>query len=88
MRNGTCPRCGAAEACSGAGVSLKAGMQGANSIPVTFWSGAAPDNDACARCGYAESHTGYRPALEEARAPRGPKSRPKQAVKATLDGAP
>ena len=56
MKTGTCPKCGSDEVFSGAGISLKKGPFGSNSIPVGLTSIAALDNYVCADCGYVESY--------------------------------
>ena len=56
MKTGTCPKCSSDEVFSGAGISLKKGPFGSNSIPVGLTSIAALDNYVCADCGYVESY--------------------------------
>ena len=56
MKTGTCPKCSSDEIFSGAGISLKKGPFGSNSIPVGLTSIAALDNYVCADCGYVESY--------------------------------
>jgi len=56
LKTGTCPKCGSDEVFSGAGISLKKGPFGSNSIPVGLTSIAALDNYVCADCGYVESY--------------------------------
>jgi predicted nucleic-acid-binding Zn-ribbon protein len=56
LKTGTCPKCSSDEVFSGAGISLKKGPFGSNSIPVGLTSIAALDNYVCADCGYVESY--------------------------------
>ncbi|MCP4630663.1 MAG: hypothetical protein GY850_45190 [bacterium] len=56
MKTGTCPKCSSDEVFSGAGVTLKKGPFGSNSIPVGLTSIAALDNYVCGECGYVESY--------------------------------
>ena len=56
MKTGTCPKCSSDAIYSGAGVALKKGPFGSNSIPVGLTSIAALDNYVCAECGYVESY--------------------------------
>ena len=56
MKTGTCPKCSSAEIFSGAGIALKKGPFGSNSIPVGLTSIAALDNYVCGECGYVESY--------------------------------
>lgn len=56
MKTGTCPKCSSDDVFSGAGISLKKGPFGSNSIPVGLTSIAALDNYVCAECGYVESY--------------------------------
>jgi predicted nucleic-acid-binding Zn-ribbon protein len=56
LKTGTCPKCSSDEIFSGAGISLKKGPFGSNSIPVGLTSIAALDNYVCADCGYVESY--------------------------------
>ena len=55
MKTGICPKCSSHEIFSGAGVALKKGPFGSNSIPIGLTSIAALDNLVCAECGYVES---------------------------------
>ena len=56
MKKGTCPKCSSDEIFSGAGIALKKGPFGSNSIPVGLTSIAALDNYVCGDCGYVESY--------------------------------
>jgi len=56
LKTGTCPKCSSDDVFSGAGISLKKGPFGSNSIPVGLTSIAALDNYVCAECGYVESY--------------------------------
>ena len=56
MKTGTCPKCNSDEVFSGAGIALKKGPFGSNSIPVGLTSIAALDNYVCGECGYVESY--------------------------------
>ena len=56
MKTGTCPKCSSDEVFSGAGIALKKGPFGSNSIPVGLTSIAALDNYVCGECGYVESY--------------------------------
>ena len=56
MKTGTCPKCSSDAIYSGAGIALKKGPFGSNSIPVGLTSIAALDNYVCAECGYVESY--------------------------------
>ena len=56
MKTGICPKCSSHEVFSGAGVALKKGPFGSNSIPIGITSIAALDNLVCAECGYVESY--------------------------------
>ena len=56
MKTGICPKCSSHEVFSGAGVALKKGPFGSNSIPIGLTSIAALDNLVCAECGYVESY--------------------------------
>ena len=56
MKTGTCPKCNSHEIFSGAGVALKKGPFGSNSIPIGLTSIAALDNLVCVACGYVESY--------------------------------
>ena len=56
MKTGICPKCNSHEVLSGAGVALKKGPFGSNSIPIGLTSIAALDNLVCAECGYVESY--------------------------------
>ena len=56
MKTGICPKCSSPEVFSGAGVALKKGPFGSNSIPVGIISIAALDNLVCVECGYVESY--------------------------------
>ena len=56
MKTGTCPKCNSDEIFSGAGIALKKGPFGSNSIPVGITSIAALDNYVCCECGYVESY--------------------------------
>ena len=56
MKTGICPKCSSHEVFSGAGIALKKGPFGSNSIPIGLTSIAALDNLACAECGYVESY--------------------------------
>ena len=56
MKTGICPKCNSCEVFSGAGVALKKGPFGSNSIPIGLTSIAALDNFVCAECGYIESY--------------------------------
>ena len=55
MKTGICSKCNSHEVFSGAGVALKKGPFGSNSIPIGLSSIAALDNLVCAECGYVES---------------------------------
>ena len=56
MKTGICPKCSSREVYSGAGVALKKGPFGSNSIPIGITSIAALDNLVCVECGYVESY--------------------------------
>ena len=56
MKTGICPKCSSHEVFSGAGVALKKGPFGSNSIPIGITSIAALDNLVCVECGYVESY--------------------------------
>jgi len=56
LKTGICPKCNSHEVFSGAGVALKKGPFGSNSIPIGLTSIAALDNLVCAECGYVESY--------------------------------
>jgi ribosomal protein S27AE len=56
LKTGTCPKCSSDEIFSGAGIALKKGPFGSNSIPVGLTSIAALDNYVCGECGYVESY--------------------------------
>jgi len=56
VKTGKCPKCSSHEVFSGAGVSLKKGPFGSNSIPIGLTSIAALDNFVCVECGYVESY--------------------------------
>ena len=56
MKTGICPKCSSHEVFSGAGVALKKGPFGSNSIPIGITSIAALDNLVCVDCGYVESY--------------------------------
>ncbi len=56
MKTGICPKCSSPEVFSGAGIALKKGPFGSNSIPIGLTSIAALDNLVCAECGYVESY--------------------------------
>ena len=56
MKTGKCPKCNSHEVFSGAGVALKKGPFGSNSIPIGLTSIAALDNFVCTECGYVESY--------------------------------
>ena len=56
MKTGICPKCSSHEVFSGAGIALKKGPFGSNSIPIGLTSIAALDNLVCAECGYVESY--------------------------------
>jgi len=56
VKSGKCPKCSSHEVFSGAGVSLKKGPFGSNSIPIGLTSIAALDNLVCVECGYLESY--------------------------------
>ena len=56
MKTGICPKCSSHEVFSGAGIALKKGPFGSNSIPIGITSIAALDNLVCVECGYVESY--------------------------------
>jgi predicted nucleic-acid-binding Zn-ribbon protein len=56
LKTGICPKCSSHEVFSGAGIALKKGPFGSNSIPIGLTSIAALDNLVCAECGYLESY--------------------------------
>jgi len=56
VKTGKCPKCSSHEVFSGAGVALKKGPFGSNSIPIGLTSIAALDNLVCVECGYVESY--------------------------------
>jgi predicted nucleic-acid-binding Zn-ribbon protein len=56
LKTGICPKCSSHEVFSGAGIALKKGPFGSNSIPIGLTSIAALDNFVCAECGYVESY--------------------------------
>ena len=65
MKTGICPRCSSHEVFSGAGIALKKGPFGSNSIPIGLTSIAALDNLVCAECGYVESFVSDPDKLDE-----------------------
>ncbi len=65
MKQGICPKCGSTDVRSGSRVTAKKGLNGSNTIPVTFWGSAALDNYVCVGCGYVESYVADRSALEK-----------------------
>ena len=56
LKSGICPKCKSHEVFSGAGIALKKGPFGSNSIPIGLTSIAALDNFVCSECGYIESY--------------------------------
>jgi len=56
LKTGICPKCSSHEVFSGAGIALKKGPFGSNSIPIGLTSIAALDNFVCVECGYVESY--------------------------------
>lgn len=56
MKTGVCSKCSSHEIFSGAGIALKKGPFGSNSIPIGLTSIAALDNFVCAKCGYVERY--------------------------------
>ena len=56
MKTGICPKCSSHEVFSGAGIALKKGPFGSNSIPIGLTSIAALDNFVCSACGYLERY--------------------------------
>ena len=56
MKAGICPKCTSSRVFSGAGIALKKGPFGSNSIPIGLTSIAALDNYVCTSCGYVESY--------------------------------
>jgi hypothetical protein len=56
LKTGICPKCKSNGVFSGAGISLKKGPFGSNSIPIGLTSMAALDNYVCTDCGYVESY--------------------------------
>jgi predicted nucleic-acid-binding Zn-ribbon protein len=56
LKTGICPKCNSHEVFSGAGIALKKGPFGSNSIPIGLTSMAALDNFVCSECGYVESY--------------------------------
>jgi len=56
LKTGICPKCNSHEVFSGAGIALKKGPFGSNSIPIGLTSMAALDNFVCSGCGYVESY--------------------------------
>ena len=56
MKDGNCPKCGANEVYSGAGLILKSGPFSSNAIPVSLTSMAPLDNYVCTACGYVEHY--------------------------------
>ncbi len=69
MKKGKCPKCGSQEIYSGAGISLKGGTYGCNTIPLggVFGRHAPLDNYVCAECGYVESYINSAGDLEKIR---------------------
>ena len=65
MKTGICPKCSSHEVFSGAGIALKKGPFGSNSIPIGLTSIAALDNLVCAECGYVESFVSDPDKLDE-----------------------
>lgn len=65
MKTGTCPKCNSKKVFSGAGIPLKKGPFGSNSIPIGLTSIAALDNYVCGECGYVERYVSNRVKLDE-----------------------
>jgi predicted nucleic-acid-binding Zn-ribbon protein len=56
LKTGICPKCNSHKVFSGAGIPLKTGPFGSNSIPIGLTSIAALDNYVCGECGYVERY--------------------------------
>ncbi len=65
MKDGICPKCGSHAVYSGVDVLMKGGGHGANTIPITSFTGARLDNYVCGECGYVESYIADREKLEK-----------------------
>lgn len=65
MKSGTCPKCHSSKVFSGAGIPLKKGPFGSNSIPIGLTSMAALDNYVCGECGYVEAYISDQTKLAE-----------------------
>lgn len=70
MKKGKCPKCGSSEIYSGAGISIKGGSYGSNTIPLggIFGRQMPLDNYVCGQCGYVESHISKPEDLQKIRA--------------------
>jgi len=65
LKTGICPKCNSHEVFSGAGIVLKKGPFGSNSIPIGLTSIAALDNFVCSECGYVERYVSDESKLAE-----------------------
>jgi hypothetical protein len=65
LKTGTCPKCNSKKVFSGAGIPLKKGPFGSNSIPIGLTSIAALDNYVCGECGYVERYVSDQGKLDE-----------------------
>ena len=63
LKDSVCPQCGSQHIRSGAEVEDKAGLRGANRIPINGLTHVALDNYVCADCGYVESYINDRSIL-------------------------
>ena len=65
LKTGTCPKCHSNKVFSGAGIPLKSGPFGSNSIPIGLTSIASLDNYVCGECGYVERYVSDETKLSE-----------------------
>ena len=65
MKTGICPKCNSNKVFSGAGIPLKTGPFGSNSIPIGLTSIASLDNYVCGECGYVERYVSDETKLSE-----------------------
>jgi predicted nucleic-acid-binding Zn-ribbon protein len=81
LKTGNCPKCNSKNVFSGAGIPLKKGPFGSNSIPIGLTSMAALDNYVCGDCGYVERYISDQTKLAEI-ARKWDKVEPEEAAKA------